>query len=382
MTNLVADGGYIIETGGADGLARGRQEGGNRLKAVLPAGLPDVMDAGIYFGLDEGEYHAAHALSASGIKWLRISPLDFWARSSMNPEREPEEESQAKVIGKAYHKRIAEGRAAFLASFAPEVDPKDYPTALRTVDDLKEAIAGLGAKPKGKSKGDLIAQLAALDPTAKVWSLIEADHAAIHDGRTMLPADLIRRIEISAAMIEKHPDLRKAFTGGYPEVSIFWTDPEYGIPMKARLDYLKRAAVVDLKTFENVNGMPIDKAIARTIANYKYHIQAKLYLEAVRQAKRLIREGKVFGEVEPAFLEAVQKSNAHTFMFVFQQKGVAPIARGVILPSITLDIGQVEIDDAKRRYAECRETFGAEPWVDGSPVREFDSTEFPAYLGD
>lgn len=307
MTNLVADGGYIMESGP---------------KVALPPGLPDVMDAGVYFGLDEEEYHAAHALSASGIKWLRISPLDFWARSSMNPDREPEgDDSAAKVIGKAYHKRIVEGRAAFVASFAPEVDPKDYPNALRTVDEIKEAIEALKAKPKGKNKGDLIAQLTSLDPSAKVWSLIEADHAAIHDGKTMLPADLIRRIEISAAMIEKHPDLRKAFSGGYPEVSIFWTDPEYGIPMKARLDYLKRAAVVDLKTFENVNGMPIDKAIARTVANYKYHIQAKLYLEAVRQAKRLIREGKVFGEVEPAFLDALQKSDGHTFMFVFQQKG-------------------------------------------------------------
>lgn len=366
MNNLVADGGYVMDAGP-------KPEG---------AQLPDAHDNGIFFGMPEDEYHAANALSASGIKWLRISPLDYWARSAMNPDREPEEESAAKVIGKAYHKRIVEGAGAFRASFAPEVDPKDHPTALRTVDDLKEAIAALNAKPKGKNKGELIAQLAALDPSVKVWSLIEADHAAIHDGKTMLPADLIRKIEISAAMIEKHPDLKKAFTGGYPEVSIFWTDPEFCIPMKARLDYLKRAAVVDLKTFENVNGMPIDKAIARTIANYKYHIQARLYLDAVREAKKHIKAGRVFGEVEPAFLDAVAKSDGHTFMFLFQQKGVAPIARGVILPSITLDIGQVEIDDAKRRYAECRETFGADPWIDASPVREFDSTEFPAYLGD
>lgn len=367
--NLVADGGYIMDAA-------------PKPAPVPPAGLPEAHDNGIFFGLPEEDYHAAHALSASGIKWLRISPLDFWARSSMNPEREPEEESQAKVIGKAYHKRIAEGRAAFLASFAPEVDPKDHPTALRTLDEIKEAIEAHGEKPKGKRKDDFIHQLHTLAPGTPIWGDIIGEHAEKHDGKTMLPADLMRRIEISAAMIEKHPDLRKAFTGGYPEVSIFWTDPEFGIPMKARLDYLKRAAVVDLKTFENMNGMPIDKAIARTIANYKYHIQAKLYLEAVRQAKRLIREGKVFGEVDPAFLDALQKSDGHTFLFVFQQKGVAPIARGVILPSLTLDMGQVEIDDAKRRYAECRETFGPDPWIDASPVREFDSTEFPAYLGD
>lgn len=366
--NLVADGGYIMEAGA---------------KAELPPGLPDVMDAGVYFGLDEEEYHAAHALSASGIKWLRISPLDFWARSSMNPDREPEgDDSAAKVIGKAYHKRIVEGRAAFVASFAPEVDPKDYPNALRTVDDLKEAIEALGEKPKGKRKDDFVVQLRRLAPSAAVWDDLVEEHVFRHHGKTLLPADLMRRIEISAAMIEKHPKLGKAFRGGYPEVSIFWSDPDYGIPMKARLDYLKPAVTVDLKTFENVQEMAIDKAMARTVANRKYHIQARLYLDAVEQAKRLIREGKVFGEPDPAWVDALLAADAHTFLLIFQQKGVAPLARGMVLPALTLDLGRMEIENAKRSFAECRQRFGADPWVDDGDIREFDSTEFPAYLAD
>ena len=385
--NVVADGGYIIETEAADGRDRGRREHevGREpgFEGVTPAGLPDAMDAGIYFGLPEDHYHAAHALSASGIKWLRVSPLDFWARSSMNPDREPDgEDSFAKLVGKAYHKRIAEGRDAFTALYAPALDERDYPNAIHTIDDIKEALGNVGVKPKGKVKADFIAQLAAADPGVRVWDDLVEHHAFQHQGKTLLPADLIRRIEVSAAMIEKHPQLGKAFTGGYPEVSIFWTDPEYGVPMKARLDYLKRAAVVDLKTFENMNGMPIDKAIARTIASYKYHIQARHYLDAVQEAKRLIRDGRVFGEVDPAFLDALAKSDGHTFMFVFQQKGVAPIARGVILPSLTLDLGRMEIDNAKRSYADCRDRFGADPWVDAGDIREFDSTEFPAYLAD
>lgn len=365
-TRLVADGGYIMDAGPKPEAAQ----------------LPDAHDNGIFFGMSEEEYHAANALSASGIKWLRVSPLDYWARSPMNPDREPEKDSAAKIVGKAYHKRILEGSTAFGALYAPEIDPKAYPKAVRTVDDIKEALTVCGVKPRGKVKADYIAQLAEADPGVPIWDDLVEAHAFKHHGKMLLPADLIRKIEISAAMIEKHPDLKKAFTGGHPEVSIFWTDPEFGIPMKSRLDYLKRAAVVDLKTFENVNGMPIDKAIARTIANYKYHIQARLYLDAVREARKHIKAGRVFGRVEPAFLDAVAKSDGHTFLFVFQQKGVAPIARGMILPSITLDMGQVEIEDAKRRYAECRETFGADPWIDASPVREFDSTEFPAYIGD
>jgi hypothetical protein len=35
-----------------------------------------VQESGVYFGLDEDRYHAALALSASGIKSLRVSTLD------------------------------------------------------------------------------------------------------------------------------------------------------------------------------------------------------------------------------------------------------------------------------------------------------------------
>lgn len=375
ITNIVADGGYILDAAAPGGVA------GSGPYPAKADPLPASLDSGVYFGLDEAAYHEVHALSASGIKHLRISTLDFWARSPLNPDREDEEESQAKIIGKAYHKRIVEGRGEFQRLYAPAIDPDDFPNALRTVDEMKEALARHGVKPKG-NKASVAAAVVAADPDALVWDHLIENHQRRHHGKTLLPADLIRRIEISAAMIERHPQLGKAFTGGYPEVSIFWTDQEFGVPMKARLDYLKRAAIIDLKTFENMNGMPVDKAIARTIANYKYHIQARLYLDAVRQAKRLIKEGRTFGEVDPLFLESVLASDGHTFMFVFQQKGVAPIARGFVLPALTLDLGRMEIDDAKRRFAECRERFGADPWVDDSEVRTFDSTEFPAYIGD
>src|SRR5438477_7932182 len=92
---------------------------------------PRVTEPGIYFGMREEEYHRAFALSATGIKHLRISPLDFWARSPLNAERIAEE-SEARIIGRAYHKRIIEGQRAFEARYAAELDPAEYPEALRT----------------------------------------------------------------------------------------------------------------------------------------------------------------------------------------------------------------------------------------------------------
>src|SRR5205085_1736602 len=104
---------------------------------------PLVTEPGVYFGMPEEEYHRAFALSATGIKHLRISPLDFWARSPLNAERIADE-SEARIIGRAYHKRIIEGQRAFAARYAADLDPAEYPEALRTNEELKTAIERVG----------------------------------------------------------------------------------------------------------------------------------------------------------------------------------------------------------------------------------------------
>ncbi len=352
-------------------------------KPGAPIEHPAIHSPGVFFGLPEEEYHAAFALSASGVKHLRISSLDFWARSVLNPLRE-EDESEALTVGSAYHRRILEGRDRFYAEFAPRLDKSDFPKALDTNEQMIEALAQVGVKmPKGTRKAELIAALKVHLPNEQIWQEVLAEHEAEHEGKTFLPADVFPRIEIAAAMIEKSPTLSKAFTGGYPEVSAFWTDHATGVPMKVRFDYLKPRAIVDLKTFENVLGMPINKAIARAVASNKYHIQAAQYLAAARHLPALISAGDVYGDVEQDFLDALVASEGHTFLFVFQQKGVAPLARGKVLDaSITLDMARAEIEDAARLFAECWQIYGADPWLDRSEIETFDATDFPAFIAD
>lgn len=347
---------------------------------------PLVHASGVYFGMSEEEYHGALALSASGIKWLRVSTLDWWARSPLNLDREEEEDTEAKTIGKAYHKRIIEGREAFDAAYAATIDPTEYPDAIRTIEDLKQGIADCGGPTKGLSglrKDALIERLLDLDPSAQIWDRLVADHASSCGEREQLPAKLMHKIEIAAAMIERHPDLSKAFTGGRPEVSIFWRDEQTGTPMKARLDYLKSRAIVDLKSFDH-QGRPIDKAIARSVAAYKYHIQVRFYLDAVTQAKRLIRAGHVYGETDADYLSSIAASESHTFMFVWQAKGVAPLARGKVMPpGLTLSNARDEIDYAKHVWARCWEAFGPDdPWLDTAGISTFDDTDFPAFINE
>jgi hypothetical protein len=130
-----------------------------------------IKEAGLYFRMPEEDYHRAFALSATGIKHLRISPLDFWARSPLNAER-AEEESDAKIIGRAYHKRIIEGKATFEAMYAAELDPAEYPQTLRTNEELKTAIEQAGgptARLGSMRKSELIVRLLQYDPDALSW---------------------------------------------------------------------------------------------------------------------------------------------------------------------------------------------------------------------
>lgn len=339
--------------------------------SVLGEAIPD----GVYFGFDEEAYHAAPALSASGIKNLLVSPMDFWARASwLNPDYESED-SYAKSLGKAYDKRITEGKEAFYSVYAEALDPKAYPNALRTADEIKERLKLAELKTSGK-KDDLVARLLEHDPSAEIWDTLISEHAEANAGKELLPRDQIHRIELAAAMIEKHPQLCKSFTGGYPQVSIFWHD-ENGVPMKARLDYLKTRAIVDLKTFSNAQGKPIDRAVAYNIASYKYHVQVAVYLEAVEAAKSL----PINGEPEPIWLNKWREADDPEFLFVFQQTGVAPVARGYVFPkALALDCARIEVRGAKETFALCVDTFGTDPWIDTVNIRTFEDLEFPAFM--
>jgi hypothetical protein len=342
---------------------------------------PRVHAPGLYFGLPDTEYHAALALSAHGINRLRVSALAWWLDSPLNPDR-VEEETDAKIIGKAYHSRIVEGRDAFDQRYAAKLDPAAYPNALRTVADIVAALrdCGIGVKASER-KADLIARL---PPAAgyQVWDEIERRYSDQHRGKILLDPALIDRIELAAMMIENHHQLDKAFTGGYPEVSIFWFDVTTGVPCKARLDYLKPLAVVDLKTFELRDIAP-DKAIVRAVASYKYHVQASWYLRATDEIARLVADGKVYGDHDKDWLRLVCGAAERTFLFVWQAKGQAPIVKGKVLPpGIVLDLGHVAGEEAMVAWANAWQRWGPEAWLETHDIETFSDAEFPPWITD
>lgn len=358
---------------------------------------------GIYFGMPDEEYHAIHALSASGIKHLLVSSMDYWSQSWMNPGY-VDTETDAKEAGTAYHTRILEGKAAFAATYAENFDASQYPDALDTAKDITAHLKAIGVKGySGKDKAELVEILLEVEPNAQVLDVLKQEYRTLHSGKRFISRDLLTQIEKAAFMIERDPTASKCFTGGYPEVTIIWIDPETGVPMKARIDYLKLQAIIDLKSFSNPMSKPIDKAIYGAMATRKYHIQAATYMEADTYGTAHARAGRIFlsnekswlscaaiggggeGRLLPTatlqtWLDSYMKHETRRFVFVFQQTGISPITRVREFPrNLVYDCGVAALRDAQRKYAECWKTYGTDPWIDVAPMKVFDDQEFPLY---
>jgi hypothetical protein len=334
---------------------------------------PEIAD-GMHFSLPADVYHSVPALSSSGIKNLLISGPDFWYRTSwLNPDH-VDEETEAMVIGRAYHKRILEGRDAFRADYAPTFEPP--PDSLRTVDDIKDALIKHGVeKPKGL-KGELIEQLLEIQPNALILDELRADYETLHHGKELLSHNLIASIETAAKMIECHPENKKLVSGGFPEVSVIWTSDD--IRFKARFDYLKPKAIVDLKTFGNFMNKPIDAAIYSAMASGKYHIQAAFYMRAFQAAQAAAKPKDFPGP--DGWLRQFTDAEEPGFYFLWQQKGVAPLARAKKFTRGSIwSCGEVAIDEAIRRFRHYMEKYGELPWVDDAVIEDFQDDHFPAY---
>ena len=83
------------------------------------------------------------------------------------------------------------------------------------------------------------------NPGRKEWEEFKEKHAdKIADKRVLSSKDLSNIVGCKESILTNIP----FFTGGHSEVSLFWPCRFTGIQMKAKVDYLKRYEVIDLKT--------------------------------------------------------------------------------------------------------------------------------------
>lgn len=344
------------------------------------------LQNGIYFGLPFKDYLADPALSVSGIKQLLVSPLTYWVNSPMNPNREEPKPTPAMEFGSALHKLILEGQQAFSKAYAVMPSKDDCPDALDGVEALREKCAELGLKRSGTLL-EMSDRILEEDPDAILWPKIMERFRQESEGKTILKADDADHLDRIFEMVRSHPTAKNIFRNGVPEVSIFWTDEDTGIRMKARIDYLRDHAVIDLKSFSNTMEKPLNEAIISAIVGRKYHLQGAVYLDAVEAAKRMAMKGKIFGNPPHEDLLNLAKTTKESrFFFVFCETGkvnnvvVRELAKEIAgVETVAYAAGRAIAERGMEDYARCMAAYGHRPWRDHRQATPIIDLEIPLW---
>lgn len=162
-----------------------------------------------------------------------------------------------------------------------------------------------------------------------------------------------------ADAVDSNPLARSLLTEGRPEVSAWAEDPETGVLLRGRFDYLNADNFVDLKT---VAGPSDPREFAWTVRKFHYTFQAAYY----QRLLQLNGHG-----VPPPYWVAVSKD--------------APYDVYVTRPSDDmLAAAHDDVDEALRLYRECADTgtwpgladdqqihtLTATPWIDPNEQEE------------
>jgi hypothetical protein len=293
--------------------------------AEAMARVEAIVD-GVYFDLPEEIYHAVPRLSSSGIQKLCASPATFWRGSWLDPERPPldEEQTLAQLLGKAYHKARLEPDL-FLSTYVRKLDKTEFPDALFTADQMKAVCEDIGLKKSG-TKDELADRLVDHGYTERpIWTVMERVWEEERNGRIPLDAKHFDQMATDMGRIRQNGEVAALLVDGFAEVSIFWTD-QYGIKMKARVDYLALKHWADFKTFDNSRQKELDAALADAMRYNRYYIQAPTYREAIEA----VRVGglDIIGDATDAQRLFITKLRLNPVElechYVFQEKGGVP----------------------------------------------------------
>lgn len=323
---------------------------------------PEQITPGIYFGLPEEVYHAAPWVGSSSAKQLYACPPDYWFDSHMNPLRPVDEPTMAQTFGRALHHRILYGAEAFARDYTSIGGTKGDTVS---AEDLKTWI---------KDQGGVAAKLKA-DNEKLVRDM----------GFNLLTEETYERIMVAAAHITKNPNLAQAFTGGFPEVSVFWH--EDGVPCKARWDYWKQRAIVDLKSFRSKERIrSLDEIVLQDLFNYRYDIQTAWYLLGHERAGALVDQGAVHvlpGATAPSkeWMIKALTERAH-WVFVFFRADGMPVAKSYQIPngSPAHASGRYAVNLALDNYRDNLEKFGTDAWVNTDEPFQIAEEDMPRWL--
>lgn len=209
-------------------------------------------------------YHSTAGISKSHLDVIASrSPKHYW-QSYINPNREERVETPAMKMGTAIHTAILE--------------PHDFDNRI---------VRGLDIDRRSN------------DNKAR-W----ADFERLNANKIIVKADDYDYLREIRDALHSHPVAAGLLSGGKAEQTLFAVDPDTGELIKSRKDYIHDSGmVVDVKSTDDAS--PI--AFAKSVANYRYDVQAAWYYFVDEVAFGAIPSDWVFVafEKEPPFAVGV-----------------------------------------------------------------------------
>lgn len=263
--------------------------------------------------MDNATYHAHSAVSKSHLDLVAKSPLHYWSRY-LDPNRVPQEPTAAMAIGSAVHTHVL------------ELDQWDAQYVV--------APAGIDRRTKvGKAEWDVFQTAIG---TRTVISREDAD-LVMRIGRSVLSHP-------AAAYLLSLP--------GKAETTHMWIDEISGLQCKCRPDWLldDGSMIVDLKTTEDAS----PRGFQKSIAQWRYHIQASFYLDGLQHATGKRPEQFVFIAVEkkPPYVCAVYVADAQ----------MIEIGRDTARRDLD-KLNVCKAADYWPGYSDCIEQINLPPWM-------------------
>lgn len=261
----------------------------------------NLIDKPGIYSLTMDEYHGqccvGPSVSSTGVRTIfDASPAHFFVNSSLNPDREPEEVTDAFSLGRAAHHLLL-GEEAFSTQFIVRPEELD------------------GEKWQGNRT------------VCKKWLANQANK-----GITVLKAEQIKAIRGMAHSLNNHPLIQGGILNGEIEKSLIWKDAETGIWLKARPDAIPNASgdFADLKTTVQI-GFDLDKAVSKM----RYDMQAALVKMACK---------------------AVLGFDMAEFSFVFVEKTPPYCVDVLVLSKEDIELAERDVRAALRTLAYCIKT--------------------------
>lgn len=257
---------------------------------------------GLHNGIPEGEYHAdPRSLSSTGAKTIVTEGADIFAWKRAHPE----------------HK-----------------DAFDFGTVVHAI------VLSVG-------------DFEVLDfDSWRTKAAKEAQAAARDAGKTPILLADYRRAKAAADAVQANETAAAIFRLGQPEVSVWATDPDTGVLMRGRIDWLRTNAIADLKTTSKPNH---PEAWRKTSWDFKYGLQAWWY-------SRIL---ELNGEPERPFIWVTVDTNAPHAVYLYQPS-----------PEV-IDKGRELGERALATYANALET---DYWPPLADQREIHVTDLPAWV--